>query len=144
MNPRRAIAPVLLPLAASCADESRAREIACQQRLVDISAGISAARGHGESGMGAPYARLSKNLHEMELDGCSKGQAHSAEALSKLAGEIAGAARSAEGALENREATPQDRQAIMILADRIERFERRRKILREELAEMKGQGKRPE
>lgn len=135
------IAPVFLLPTVSCADESRIQEIACQQRLVDAGGDIRAVRGAGRTIIGPTFERAGKRFAEMELDGCTENQAHSAKALARLARELAASAGAAENAIEKGEPGLQDQQAFMTFADRLERFEMRRKVLREELARMSAEEK---
>ena len=135
------IAPVFLLLAASCADEGRIQEMACQQRLVDAGDGIRAVRGAGRTVIGPTFERAGKRFEELKLDGCTENQIHSAKALARLASELAASAGAAESAIEKGEPGLQDQQAFMTFADRLERFERRREVLREELARMSAEEK---
>jgi hypothetical protein len=135
-RPERLIVPVFLLLAASCADETRIREIACQQRLVDATADIRAVRGIRRNIIGPTFARVGKGLEEMALDGCNENQVHNAKALAKLTSELAYSAGAAESALAAGESGLEEQQAVMIFADGLERFEMRRQILRKELAGM--------
>ena len=138
MRPRPAwlIVPFILLPTSSCADESRIREVACQQRLVDAGSDIRAVRGADRTIIGPTFARVAKSFEDIKLDGCTENQTHNAKALARLAGELAASAGSAESAIEKGEPGLQEQQAFLMFADRLERFEKRRHALRDELARM--------
>lgn len=135
----RLLAPALL-LLASCADDTRAAEIACQQRLVDIPSPKMKEVGPGESVVASSFAQLSLRYAEMPLDGCTEGQAYTAKSLSRLARELADTAGVAEQALEE-PSSVRNSQAFMTLTANLEQFENRRRVVREQLTEMRA-GKR--
>ena len=135
----RLLAPALL-LVASCADDGRAAEIACQQRVVDIPNLKMNKAGPGESVVASSFAQLSQRYAEMPLDGCTDGQAYTAKSLSRLARELADTAGVAEQALEDPSSVRNSR-AFMTFTANLEQFENRRRVAREQLTEMRG-GKR--
>ncbi len=79
-----------LLLAASCGDDARDREFACQQRLVEIARG-GVARGSPPPEAGAAFRMMSEQLARMPLDGCTDGQRRSADLLSRRALDLAAA-----------------------------------------------------
>ena len=79
-----------LLLAASCGDDARDREFACQQRLVEIAQGGSA-RGAPLREAGTTFRMISEQLARMPLDGCTDRQRRSAGLLSRRALEVAAA-----------------------------------------------------
>ena len=79
-----------LLLAASCGDDARDREFACQQRLVEIAQGGSA-RGSPPREAGTTFRMISEQLARMPLDGCTDRQRRSAGLLSRRALEVAAA-----------------------------------------------------
>lgn len=140
MRPRleRLIAPAFLLLIASCSDDSRQAEIACQQRLVNVPANVRPAKsGPGDSVMASSFAHLSRGYSELPLQGCTEYQAHAAKTLSRLARELADTAGPAEQARLEGPPSIRHNQALMNFMERLEQFENRRRVIREDLAEMK-------
>ncbi|HMJ93543.1 MAG TPA: hypothetical protein VK472_05550 [Allosphingosinicella sp.] len=130
------IAPALLLLVSSCADDKWATEIACQQRLVDVPGQKMKKAGPGEIVVASSFAQLSRTYAEMPLDGCTEAQAYAARSLSRRARHLADTGVVAERSLH---AAPslKEREAFMNFAAGLEQFENRRRVLREELVEMK-------
>jgi hypothetical protein len=136
----RLIAPAFLLLIASSADDSRQAEIACQQRLVNVPANARPVKpGPGDSVTASGFARLSQGYSDLPLKGCTERQAHAAQALSKLARELAGTAGVAEQARLEGPPSIRHNQALMIFTERLEQFENRRRVMREDLARMEAE-----
>ena len=138
MRPRlgRLVAPALLLLASSCADDKRAAEILCQQRLVDVSNLKMKRAGPGESVVASSFAQLSRRYAEVPLNGCTEGQAYTAKSLSRLTRRLADTAGVADRALED-PASIRQSEAFMAFTSDLEQFENRRRVVREQLTEMR-------
>ena len=121
-------------LAAGCGD-SRAAQIACQERLLEASAGA------GPSA--AAFERIRDNLVAMRRDGCSERQRGFATAAARIASRIAASLRRFGDLRRLAESGPELRsnQAFMELMVELEGWEHRRTMMRRELATMKSEGR---
>lgn len=118
------------------AGDARAGEIACQRRLVALSAG--AAPGGGLAGA---FARTSEGFAGMPLDGCTDNQRLAARLLARTTRALASTAARV-GDLNALERLPELRgsQDFRELQSQIEGFEHRRQALREDLGRMTKDG----
>ena len=143
MSARRSlIGAGLLLFLSSCGDDVRAGEVACQRRLVALSADIRP--GPPGSGLAGAFARAGERFQRMPLDGCSESQRYTATAFARVTRQIAATAARIGGdpmrALEGQPGlrTSADFRELQSL---IEGFERRRQVLREELERMTRNGR---
>jgi hypothetical protein len=143
-----AIVAAALLLASSCGNTAREGEIACQQRLVDLSSRDFLSPGAAEG------------FERMELDGCSEDQRLRARLTARAARELAATFARIRGPLPPSRAAPESRREAIAAALRqleqapslreaqpflefqsqLEQYERRRQILREDLERMRREG----
>lgn len=126
------VAAMLLLLAPSRAKAGRADEIACQQRLIDLSGEVAG------PGLAGSFAAMSGNYKRMALEGCSEDQRARAGIMVRVTRDLAQAAATIGDPLRRMERDPELRsnQAFLELQAQIEQFERRRQALREDLDRM--------
>lgn len=133
---RGAIIAAVLLLVPSCADARRDGEMACQQRLIDLSGGVAGPN------LAPSFAAMSGNYQRMPLDGCSENQRAQAGIMARVTRDLAQAAARIGDPLRRMERDPDLRsnQAFLELQAQIEQFEHRRQALREDLERMTAEG----
>jgi len=115
---------------AGCADGARAAEAECQERMVRL---MDAVNGPP---LQVKFEQLRRNFESMPLDGCSEGQRARIPILVRMAAELADAADTASvdrrpGPLSTRD---ENLTRFMTL---LEGFDGRRRVMREDLEEMR-------